>query len=185
MQSAAKKYISDILKKMNLVEFIEKEARVNFSKAGGRHVCICPMPSHRDSKPSFGVGETSNGVWLYNCFGCGSGGTIIDFVKDYYGVITFEEAVGILMEKFEIKSDVELITKAIKEVKVTVDFTKELECEHIATASACRNLLRKKGFDPEVKVWVGQAYRKMNVLLEKSDRKGILALKQEAIRKLV
>lgn len=184
MNISTLKYMADILKKKNLAEFIEKETRCSFTVAGGRHVCICPMPSHKDSKPSFGVGEVQGGVWLYNCFGCGSGGTIIDFAKEYFGAETFEEAVTILMAKFDIKSDVELISKAMTEAKVTIDSKKELECEHIQAASACRCLLRKKK-DKETQEWVGKAYRKMNTLLNAKDKNGIIAIKQEAIRHLV
>lgn len=184
MEKSAKRYVADILKKKNLADFIEKEARVSFNKVGGRSVCICPMPSHRDSKPSFGVGEGSNGVWLYNCFGCGSGGTIIDFVMDFYGAETFDEAISILMAKFEITSDAELVTKAISEAKVTIDLKNEMECEHIQAASACRSLLRKKK-DKATQDWVGSTYRKMNALLKSMDKNGIVKIKQEAVRRLV
>ncbi|MCK9435563.1 MAG: CHC2 zinc finger domain-containing protein [Candidatus Cloacimonetes bacterium] len=184
MEKSSRKYIADILKKKNLVDFIEKEARVSFNKMGDRSVCICPMPSHRDSKPSFGVGEGPDGVWLYNCFGCGSGGTIIDFVIDFYGAESFVEAIAILMTKFEISSDVELVSKAIKDAKVTMDMKNELECEHIQAASACRSLLRKKT-DKATQSWVGSSYRKMNALLKVMDKKGIVKIKQEAVKRLV
>lgn len=184
MQNSAKKYVADILKKKDLADFIEKEARVTFNKTGGRFFCICPMPSHRDSKPSFGVGESANGVWLYNCFGCGSGGTIIDFVMDFYGAESFDEAISILMAKFEITSDTELVSKAISEAKVTMDMKNEIECEHIQAASACRSLLHKKK-DKTTQDWVGNAYRKMNTLLKDMDKNGIIKIKQEAVRRLV
>lgn len=185
MQNSTKKYISSILKKMNLAEFIEREAKVSFNKIGDRYVCICPMPFHKDSKPSFGVGENSDGIWLYNCFGCGTGGSIIDFTMDYFGIETFEEAVTFLMEHFEIKSDVELVSKAIKEAKVTVDAKKRLECEHIQAASACRTLLKNNPRNKEVQDWVGKSYREMNSLLKAMDVKGITKIKNEVVRRLV
>lgn len=185
MQNSARKYIADLLKKKNLEEFIEKEARVSFNKTGGRAVCICPMPSHKDSQPSFGVGKTANGVWLYNCFGCGSGGTIIDFAIDYYGAETFEEAVAILMAKFELTSDVDLVSKAMAEAKVVIDTKKGLECEHIQAASACRSLLKKRVNDKDLQSWVAESYRKMNTMLKEMDINGIISIKQEAIRRLV
>ena len=185
MQKETRRYISEILKKMNLADFIEREANVSFNKVGGRYMCICPMPFHRDSKPSFGVGENKDGIWLYNCFGCGSGGTILDFVKDYFDINSFEEAVVFLMERFEIQSDTELVARALKEAKVTIDFDATLECEHIQAATACRILLRKNKGNQDVESWVGNAYRKMNSLLKEKNIKGISKIRSEAISKFV
>lgn len=39
---------------------------------------VCPL--HDDNDPSFGVVTTKQGVEIYNCFGCGKRGTLIDLV---------------------------------------------------------------------------------------------------------
>ena len=49
----------------------------------------CPFPDHDDSSPSFGVNTESN---LYNCFGCGKTGNIINLVRQVEG-LNFVEAI--------------------------------------------------------------------------------------------
>lgn len=185
MQKNTTKYVIDVLKKKDLVSFIESIASVNFGKIGDKSVCICPMPFHKDSKPSFGVTETASGAWLYNCFGCGSGGSILDFVMDYFSIESVNEAISMLMKHFKINSDVELITESIKEAKVSVNAKKEMECEHIQASSACRCLLRKYHDDKEVHAWVAKKYKLMNNMLKKADTHGISQIKNEALKKLV
>jgi hypothetical protein len=43
----------------------------------GGHKLSCRCPLHADSKPSF-TATQKNGVWLWHCFPCAKGGTIID-----------------------------------------------------------------------------------------------------------
>jgi len=61
-----RRHLYDAVKKIDLASFIEAETGCSWD--GG--TCICPMPSHRDSKPSFSVSEQHDGIWLFNCFGC-------------------------------------------------------------------------------------------------------------------
>ncbi|MBX7532640.1 toprim domain-containing protein [Qipengyuania sp. 1XM1-15A] len=43
----------------------------------------CPFVDHRDGNPSFSLDTGKN---LFNCFGCGRGGSVIEFVAAYRGV---------------------------------------------------------------------------------------------------
>lgn len=48
---------------------------VNLRRRGSRWVGLCPF--HAEKKPSFTV--TEEGMW--NCFGCGVGGDVFDFMR--------------------------------------------------------------------------------------------------------
>jgi DNA primase catalytic core len=48
-------------------------------KAAGLDKCLGACPFHEDKKPSLSVGKRGD-KWVWNCFGCGSKGNVIDFV---------------------------------------------------------------------------------------------------------
>jgi hypothetical protein len=179
-----RRYLYDAVKKIDLSSFIEVETGCSWDKTGASFSCICPMPSHRDSKPSFSVEEQGDGVWLYNCFGCSSGGTIIDFCMEYFALNHSFEALLLVVEKSGLATDGDLISKAIKEAKVTIDTNKRLECRHFVAASNCRRLLFGNKGDPEIEGWVATAYRRMNKMLEEEDLDGIEMIGNDALVKL-
>ena len=47
---------------------------------GSSFKCKCPF--HEDHEPSLNL-NNKNGIWLFNCFGCGTGGTSIDFIMKF------------------------------------------------------------------------------------------------------
>ena len=49
------------------------ESRWQFKRDGRRWKCLCPL--HEERTPSFTVDAEKN---LWNCFGCGKGGSVID-----------------------------------------------------------------------------------------------------------
>ena len=69
-----------IKRNINLAEYIRNRCNVEFKPKGKELLCKCPFPDHKDGKPSFSVNIDKN---LFQCFGCGRKGSIIDFVKDY------------------------------------------------------------------------------------------------------
>src|SRR5690606_25036843 len=64
-------------------------------KGNGWEAC-CPF--HNENTPSFRVNPSRQ---IYKCFGCGKGGDMISFVKDYKN-LTFAEAVQWIAEKYNI-----------------------------------------------------------------------------------
>jgi len=60
-------------------------------RQGARHMALCPF--HDDHNPSLSVDPVKN-VW--HCFGCGAGGSVIDFVMKKDG-LTFREATDRLL----------------------------------------------------------------------------------------
>ena len=57
---------------------------------GGSWMGLCPF--HEDKNPSLSVDRNKG---LFNCFGCGAGGDVFDFVMKKQGV-EFKEALSIL-----------------------------------------------------------------------------------------
>lgn len=99
---------------INLRHYIESETGTTFNSQG---MCKCPLPHHHDKTASLKYYAKTNS---YHCFGCGSGGTIIDFVKDYHGV-DFVRACDILgieknEEAIKAESQLEMVTNLAKTI---------------------------------------------------------------------
>ena len=168
------------VKRTDLADFMTKEAGVDFTRSGDRYTCLCPMPFHRDSAPSFNVSKLDDGVWLFHCFGCGSEGTIIDFCMDYWSLDSLSDALVMLLEKLAIKDNQELLIKAVKDAKIERDISKKLDGEHFIACKRCYGLLRQHPGDKEVEKWVAGAYWKMNRMLSDDDIKGIELISDRA-----
>ena len=172
-----------IKKKVNLADFLETDvgSRLNWIDSNSAK-SICPMPSHNESKPSFCVSKTDDGVWLYYCWGCGAKGTVIDFFMDYYDLANSGEAVLAICKKFNIKNNEVLATDIIKDIKKNVNVKKKIECANIVTSNQCRCLLRKD-YDKNSK-WVAEAYRTMNKAMDDSDIAAIESIAFEASNRM-
>lgn len=70
---------------------------------GSSFKCLCPF--HEDKDPSLNLNH-KDGLWLFNCFGCGTGGTTIDFIMKRNN-IDFKEAVLKLVPDFESKNKID------------------------------------------------------------------------------
>lgn len=185
MKNSISPFTVDYVKKhVDLSEFMEVHAgcQLKWTIKGESAKTICPMPYHKDSKPSFYINVTSDNVWLYNCFGCGSSGTIIDFCMDFYGLDNYAESVSFICNKFGFKANKEIAVSALKNVAKKVDFNKRMEYTHIITANQCRMLLRKN-YDEHFK-WVGDAYRTLNKALNDSDIETIEKINSEAFKRM-
>ncbi|TAL39943.1 MAG: toprim domain-containing protein, partial [Alphaproteobacteria bacterium] len=75
----------------SLLRLVESSGLI-LTKQGKDHVGLCPF--HEEDTPSFRVSEDKN---LFNCFGCGAGGGVIDWVMKKNGV-SFRHAVELLRE---------------------------------------------------------------------------------------
>ena len=158
-----------VKKEIDLIEFLETYIGCDFqkNKSGRQAKCKCPMPHHKDSKASFNVKlSDTDGVWQYYCFGCNSGGTIIDFCKEYYDSMTSPFSVlKFLSEKYDLEKLDGIDFSNYN--KKSVDFKKKMECSHILASNQCRKLL-VKDFAKHHE-WVSNIYRQMNEALEKED----------------
>lgn len=73
------KAIHHIKENVNLLEYLTSIEQVSFTKFGSNYRAQCPL--HNDKDPSFTVTKNKN---IYYCFGCKSGGTIINFIEQKY-----------------------------------------------------------------------------------------------------
>jgi len=175
-------YLFDVIKKkVDLSEFLETEigCTLEWTRENREAKLICPMPGHKEAKPSFHVAlADDDDTWIYHCFGCGAKGTVIDFCMQYYDLSSASEAILFICEKFGFKQDVQLIAESIKDVKKKMNLNRKLECAHIVSANQCRFLLRKD-YAKHSK-WVNQAYRKMNKALDIEDIDAVESIGFEA-----
>ena len=90
--------IDEVLSRNDIVDIASNY--VTLKRNGADYVALCPF--HREKTPSFHI---SSDKQLYYCFGCGSGGNIIDFVMkienlDFIDAIKFlAERAGITLEE--------------------------------------------------------------------------------------
>lgn len=71
--------VDDLKAKVNIVDIIEEV--VPLKKSGKDYFGCCPF--HGEKTPSFSVSERDQ---FFHCFGCGTNGSVIDFVMEYKGV---------------------------------------------------------------------------------------------------
>jgi DNA primase len=89
-----KETIQAIKERADIVQVIGE--RVRLSPAGAQFKALCPF--HSEKTPSFTVNPQRR---MYHCFGCGAGGSVIDFVMAYER-LSFAEAAAQLAERLGI-----------------------------------------------------------------------------------
>ena len=88
--AAARKVWDEVKARVDLQATIEQLGAVTWIGAGPIRRCRCPFPWHDDATPSFVLYPDH---WF--CFGCGLGGSVIDFVAAIQG-FTPRQAVNVL-----------------------------------------------------------------------------------------
>ncbi len=69
-------FIDELMARIDIVEVID--SKVPLKQTGRNHVARCPF--HHEKTPSFTVNREKQ---MYYCFGCGAGGTAINFLMEY------------------------------------------------------------------------------------------------------
>lgn len=87
--------IDEIKTRLNIVDVIGE--RVKLTKAGRNFKGLCPF--HSEKTPSFMVSADRQ---IFKCFGCGKGGSVIDFVMEYEH-LDFVEALEDLADRAGVK----------------------------------------------------------------------------------
>ncbi len=87
--------IDEVKSRLSIVDIIG--ARVTLKKIGRHFKALCPF--HNEKTPSFIVSPERQ---IWKCFGCGKGGSVIDFVMEYEHM-DFVEALEELAEKAGVK----------------------------------------------------------------------------------
>lgn len=110
--------VYNYIKSISIVEFLEEYGFdiVNGGScnccSGGYKKMICPI--HNDKNPSFHIHPGTNS-WY--CFGCGSGGTVIDFIVSYENITLSEALKKFVVKDNKIKYD--LMRKRIENLKTS------------------------------------------------------------------
>lgn len=89
-----KDLIEDIRHQTDIVDIVSEA--IYLKRSGTNLVGLCPF--HEEKTPSFSVNASKQ---LYYCFGCGEGGTVIQFLMKYYGY-TFVETIENLASRLNI-----------------------------------------------------------------------------------
>lgn len=142
--------IEEIKNKLDVVEVLSSYIKLKKTGANWRGVC----PFHSEKKPSFFVSPARQ---MWHCFGCGSGGSIFDFVMNIEG-IEFGDALKILAQKagVELKREDPQLTTARNKFYEICDlscrfFEKQLES---GKGKEAEDYLLKRGIKPEtIKKW--------------------------------
>lgn len=87
----SEEYLRELIDKNDIVEYISQ--RVHLKRSGSTLKGLCPF--HREKTPSFSVSADKQ---MFHCFGCGKGGTIINYVMMSEN-LDFVESVKLLAER--------------------------------------------------------------------------------------
>ncbi|MDR2150707.1 MAG: DNA primase [Spirochaetaceae bacterium] len=87
--------IQEVSERLDAVSVVSDYVRLE--KRGSRYVGLCPF--HQEKTPSFSVNQEHK---LYYCFGCGKGGSIINFVMEMEKT-TFPETIELLAKRFGVQ----------------------------------------------------------------------------------
>jgi len=157
-----------IFVQVDLPSFLEQQTGRKMRKLGeGSYKCVCPFPSHKDRNPSFSV-EYRDGGWKWYCYGCGTGGSVIQFYIKYFGV-SEDDAIEALCQMYDIDDDPRSIIRSMERSQNDTTYKKDLESYFIRTAIFCRNLLRDYPGDRDVIKFVKSIYERSNASIGLSD----------------
>jgi DNA primase len=90
----AESTIEQLVQEIHLLEYVSDY--IDLEKKGKDYFGICPF--HNENTASFSITPEKNS-WY--CFGCGNGGTVIDFVMKY-NKVSFVKAISILLDYADI-----------------------------------------------------------------------------------
>lgn len=133
--------IDQVRERTDIVELVGKY--LPLKKVGKYWRGVCPF--HPDKSPSFYVSPERQ---VYHCFGCGAGGSAINFVMQYEKV-SFPEAVKALAERIGIKVELEHINVKNQPLYDACEFAAKFFSQQLAKYSAAINYLVRRGMKDE------------------------------------
>ena len=154
--------IDEILASTDIVEVINEY--VPLKRRGANFLGLCPF--HKEKTPSFTV---SSDKQIYKCFGCGQGGSVIQFVSklenlDFRETLeTLAERANIDLSKYEINKGYET-NKDVKDIileinKSTARYFYEALTEQVnKESSTLKSYLLKRELDAKTVVRFGLGY---------------------------
>jgi DNA primase len=133
----------EVLKGLNLVDFLTEHYRLRFRRVGGQYVCCSPFSEEK--RPSFFV-RCVNGHWLFKDFSSGLGGSIFDFVQIKENLGGFSEVLSYLRRVFSpmcLQAEEEGVE--LDGGETSYDVTRLYEQFKDNDLSVCREYLFKRG----------------------------------------
>lgn len=188
-QKITRPFIEHLNQSVNIVNFMEDcyHSDFLFTKSSDWANTNCPLPSHEDNSPSFGVNISSN---KYNCFGCNAKGDLINLVQEVEG-LNFVEAIQkiAIYAKIEIETtDLDMrylvnelqdsIKKYISQSEESNDFPGGLNEINflLAMSQKVKKFERKYENQNDIVQWTEEYYKNLELLITKQDYKQIKSL---------
>jgi len=177
--------IYDYVKRhVNLADFLQTEigCTLQWLEPNVSARTICPFHDHKEKKASFNIKFVEeDSIWIFNCLGCGKGGTIVDFFVQYYDLPDSKAAVRSICKKFNFEN-IDTAVEDLTASKKKANIRRKIEMANIVTSNQCRMLLRRD-FDKHKK-WVAESYKKINKALDLEDLELVQKIGDEASRKI-
>lgn len=98
--------IDEVLRRSDLVEIAS--TYVTLRRNGNDYIGLCPF--HREKTPSFRITTDKQ---LFYCFGCGSGGNLIDFIKKIEN-LDFVDSIKFLADRCGVTLEEEVYSPAVQ-----------------------------------------------------------------------
>lgn len=145
--------VDELKNKIDLVKFISQYTQLR--KSGRVHQGICVLHPDSDT-PSLTVYPDTQS---YYCFGCKSGGSIIEFVKAHYNY-DFYEALNFLAQYagIDLQAEESPQAKARRQRIQTNERTILARQKRLQEAQRAKDYLSKRGFSPETVAAFGIGY---------------------------
>lgn len=77
------RHLTEKIRGSNPIDEVLEDRDIELRQTGNGWVCLCPLPDHDDTKPSFSVSEDAR---FFFCFGCGQKGDVFTLVQLLDGV---------------------------------------------------------------------------------------------------
>jgi DNA primase len=158
-----KNLINTICRRKSIVDYLAKKGHHPVKQmAGGKVSYCCPLPDHKETKPSFVV-YTQDAYEKYYCFGCQSKLTIVDLVAGLEK-ITWKEALCRLADGIELSFN-ENVSFSVEEVAklMSDEFEDSDVLEDMASMSSfCSAFLASTNYDPVERDKVDLLYSKID-----------------------
>lgn len=132
----------EALKTQSIVGVIERY--IPLRKNGANFIACCPF--HSEKSPSFVVSEAKG---MFKCFGCGKGGDVVSFIKEYEK-IDFNEALKRLSELTGIALEYDKAQKVGKSPSEVLEKINELAKRELQKNADIVEYLAQRGLTREI-----------------------------------
>jgi len=153
-------YINKILREKTITSYLEEKGILPQKTSGDKKIYCCPIHSG-DNDPSFVVYLNSQ-YENYYCYGCHSGGSIINLVSDLEK-ISIKKAIAKLASGLNIKS-VDILDSVIEQLKANKRFdnNNNLEILFLKINKACYNYIWSVNYDKDEICFFEEIYKKID-----------------------